>query len=199
MLEKPETTASDHAAFEALKETGVRVVELKFPVLPWEVINPLLEVEAAAAFESLTLSNADDGLRRQTANAWPNVFRAAHFTSAVDFVQCERVRRLIMEQLHAFYARADVFFAPVADEITALTNLSGHPTLALRAGFEQLRSRAISGVTEEDKSGPTHAVPDSFHLWSGLFQEGNLIAVARALEEALNPQSGWSGHRPPLG
>ena len=54
-------------------------------------------------------------------------------------------------------------------------------------------------ITEEDTSGPTHAVPDSVHLLSGLFQEGNLIAVARALEEAIDPQSGWSSHRPPLG
>jgi Asp-tRNA(Asn)/Glu-tRNA(Gln) amidotransferase A subunit family amidase len=198
MLETPETTASDRAAFEVLKSTGVNMVELKFPELPWEVINPLLEVEAAAAFESLTLSNADDGLRRQIADAWPNAFRTAHFSSAVDFVQCDRIRRLIMEQLHTFFAQADVFFAPGADEITALTNLSGHPTLALRAGFEQLQSRAIQGVTEEDTSGPTHAVPDSVHLWSGLFQEGNLIMVARALEETISQQSGWSRHRPSL-
>jgi len=198
MMEKPGTTASDHTAFEALKAIGVKLVEVKFPELPWEVMNPLLDVEAAAAFENLTHLNGDDGLRRQNANAWPNYLRIAHFTSAVDFVQCERIRRLIMEQLHTFFAQTDLFFAPDSDEINALTNLSGHPSLTLRAGFEQLRSRAIDGITEEDTSGPTHAVPDSVHLLSGLFQEGNLIAVARALEEAIDPQSGWSRHRPPL-
>lgn len=88
--------------------------------------------------------------------------------------------------------------APANDEITALTNLSGHPTLTLRAGFEQLRSRAISGVTEEDADGPLHSVPDAFHLWSGLFQEGRLIAVARALEETLGERTGWGRRRPPL-
>lgn len=199
MLERPETSATDLAAFQALKSSGVKIVEMEFPDLPWEVIGPLLEVEAAAAFENLTLSNRDDELRRQIANAWPNVFRTARFTSAVDFVQCERVRRLIMQQLHTFFAQADVFFAPAADEITALTNLSGHPTLVLRAGFEDVQTRAIHGVTEADTSGPAYQVPNSVHLWSGLFQEGKLITVARALEEAMDSQSGWSDHRPSLG
>lgn len=195
-MERPDITASDRAAYEALESTGVRLVELHLPTLPWEVIGPLLEVEAAAAFETLTLSGRDEDLRRQIADAWPNVFRAAYFHGAVDYVQCERIRRLIMQELHAVFRQVDVFFAPVDDDITALTNLSGHPTLALRAGFEPLRSRAIDGVTEDDKSGPLHSVPDAVHLWSGLFREGALIAVARAIEQALAPQAGWGAHRP---
>jgi len=198
-LEKADATASDRDAFEALKASGVNLVEVALPALPWEIIGPLLEVEAAAAFENLTLSGQDDELRRQIANAWPNVFRAAYFHGAVDFVQCERIRRLIMQELHAFFSPIDVFFAPTSDQITALTNLSGHPTLALRGGFEQLRSRAISGVTESDETGSLHSVPDSIHLWSGLFGEGSLIAVGRAVEQALGPQSGWSTKRPPSG
>jgi Asp-tRNA(Asn)/Glu-tRNA(Gln) amidotransferase A subunit family amidase len=198
MLENPETTASDRAAFEALKSSGVKLLELEFPELPWDVINPILEAESAAAFEALTLSGADDEMRRQIFDAWPNFFRISHFTSAVSLVQCDRIRRLIMEQLHAFFAQSDVFFAPFSDEINALTNLSGHPTLVLRAGFEQRPSRAIQGITEEDASGPAHAVPDSIHLWSGLFQEGNLVTLGRALEQAMSPQSGWNAHRPGL-
>lgn len=191
-FETPETTASDRRAFDLLKASGVKLVEQEFPDLPWEIINPILEAESAAAFETLTLSGGDDELRRQGFDAWPNFFRIPHFTSAVTLVQCDRIRRLIMEQLHSFFAQSDVFFAPSSDEINALTNLSGHPTLALRAGFEQRPSRAIDGVTEEDTSGPKHAVPDSIHLWSGLFQEGKLIRLGRALEEALPTQS-----RPP--
>jgi len=196
MLETPETTASDQAAFEALKASGVTLKELEFPELPWDIINPILNAEAAAAFEALTLSGADDGLRRQSFDAWPNFFRISQFAGAVSLVQCDRIRRLIMEQLHAFFAQTDVFFAPYSDELNALTNLSGHPTLALRSGFEQLPSRAINGITGEDTGGPTHAVPDSVHLWSGLFQEGKLVTVGRALEQALSSQSGWDTRRP---
>jgi len=198
-LEAAEATASDRNAFAALEASGVKLVEVALPPLPWEIIGPLLNVEAAAAFEQLTLSGQDDELRRQIANAWPNVFRAAYFNGAVDFVQCERIRRLIMQELHAFFGQVDVFFAPTSNEITALTNLSGHPTLALRGGFEQLRSRAIAGITQGDETGPLHSVPDSIHLWSGLFREGPLIALGRAVEQALAPQTGWGVRRPPSG
>jgi Asp-tRNA(Asn)/Glu-tRNA(Gln) amidotransferase A subunit family amidase len=198
-LDTEGATASDRAAFAALQNSGVRLVEMELPPLPWEVIGPLLEVEAAAAFEGLTLSNQDEELRRQIGDAWPNVFRAARFHGAVDFVQCERIRRLIMQELHAVFSQVDVFFAPADDEITALTNLSGHPALALRGGFEEARSRAIEGITEDDDIGQLHSVPNSIHLWSGLFREGSLIALARALEQALGSQSGWGTRRPPLG
>jgi len=197
-FERPDVTQSDRAAFEALKATGVQLVERPFPTLPWEVIGPILEVEAAAAFEELVLSGRDDGLRRQIANAWPNVFRSAYFHSAVDFVQCQRIRRLIMQELHGLFSQIDVFFAPFDDEITALTNLSGHPALTVRAGFEPVRSRAIDGVTDDDTSGPRQSVPDSIHLWSGLFREDVLIRLARAMEQSLAPQSGWGARRPGL-
>ncbi|MDH3926145.1 MAG: amidase, partial [Xanthomonadales bacterium] len=138
-----------------------------------------------AAFEELTLSDADDELRRQIFDAWPNYFRISHFTSAVSLLQCDRIRRRIMELLHNFFAQTDVFFAPWSDQLNALTNLTGHPTLVLRAGFEPRVSRAIQGITEEDTEGPKHDVPDSIHLWSGLFQEGKLITVGRALEAKM--------------
>jgi Asp-tRNA(Asn)/Glu-tRNA(Gln) amidotransferase A subunit family amidase len=197
MLEADETTPSDRAAFEALKASGVKLVELEFPELPGDIIYTILDVEAAAAFENLTLSGEDDELRLQVFNAWPNFFRIGHFTRAVSLVQCDRIRRQIMEQLHSFFTQSDVFFAPYTDELNALTNLSGHPTLVLPSGFEQRPSRAIGGITEEDSDGPKHSVPDSIHLWSGLFQEGNLVTVGRALEQALSQQPGW-GRRPDL-
>ena len=198
MLETEETTASDRAAFAALQTSGVKLVELELPELPWEIMFTILDAEAAAVFENLTLSGADDELRRQIFDAWPNSLRIGQFTSAVSLVQCDRIRRQIMQQLHAFFAQSDVFFAPYTDELNALTNLSGHPTLVLRSGFEQRPSRAISGITEEDTDGPKHAVPDSIHLWAGLFQEGNLVTLGRALEEALSAQSGWNARRPEL-
>jgi Asp-tRNA(Asn)/Glu-tRNA(Gln) amidotransferase A subunit family amidase len=198
MFEAPETTESDRAAFEVLKESGAQLLELEFPQLPWDVINPILEAESAAAFEALMLSGADDELRRQNFDAWPNFFRIPQFASAVSLVQCDRIRRLIMQQLHAFFAQSDVFFAPYSDALNALTNLSGHPTLVLPTGFQQLPSRAIAGITEEDTDGPTHAVPDSVHLWSSLFQEGKLVTVGHALEQALSAQLGWGTRRPDL-
>jgi Asp-tRNA(Asn)/Glu-tRNA(Gln) amidotransferase A subunit family amidase len=191
-------TASDRAAFDVLRRAGATLQERALPSLFWDAIEPVLEAEAAAAFEQLTLSGEDDVLRRQIEHAWPNSFRSAHFLGAVDFVQCQRIRRQLMQSLHEYFEEVDAFVAPSDDEITALTNLTGHPALTLPVGFEPMQSRAITGVTEADTAGPTHPVPKAMHLWSGLFREGTLISIAHAIEQALAPQVGWDVKRPVL-
>ena len=47
----------------------------------------ILNAEAAAAFDELTRSGQDDQMVRQIRRAWPNVFRAARFIPAVEYIQ----------------------------------------------------------------------------------------------------------------
>jgi len=97
---------------------------------------PILEVEAAAAFQDLTLSDEDDRLVWQEPQAWPNTFRAAHFHSAVDLVQAQRRRRLIAERMDVVFRDVDAILAPsFAGGLNLMTNFTGHPCLVLRAGF----------------------------------------------------------------
>ena len=75
----------------------------------------ILEVEAAAAFDELTRSNRDDLLVRQEQEAWPNLFRRARLIPAVEYVQANRVRTLLMQGLQEIMAQVDVFLAPASD------------------------------------------------------------------------------------
>ena len=185
----------DLAALQALRESGVAIKELQLPELPAGVIGPLLGAEAAAAFEELTLSGRDDELRRQVTNAWPNSFRSSRFFSAVDFVQCDRLRRVIMQELHAFFAQADAILSPSHDhDLSALTNLSGHPVIALRAGFEEIVTRPRYEVEESDVGTETHRIPRTVQVYGSLFDEGKIIRVAQMLEAAL----GVAAAQPPL-
>ena len=186
----------DLAALEALKGLGASVREIALPDLPVTEIMPALGVESAAAFEELTLSGRDDLLRRQIDNAWPNSFRQARFFSAVDYVQAERLRRKVMQQTHEFFSQADVIFGPsFGNPMLSLTNFTGQPSLAVRAGFEELKPRPLFGHPENDTDETLYRVPRSVSLWSNLFEEGKLITVGRALEAALSITS----QRPPLG
>jgi Asp-tRNA(Asn)/Glu-tRNA(Gln) amidotransferase A subunit family amidase len=194
-FDSPATRPADRAALEALRQIGVRVREVRLPDLPVEEIMPALNIESAAAFEELTLSGRDDRLRRQIDNAWPNSFRQARYFSAVDYVQAERLRRHVMQEMHRFFAQADVVFGPSFDTpMLSLTNFTGHPSLALRAGFEQLAPRPLFGQPESEADTPRYRVPRSVSLWSSLFEEARLIAVGRVLESAL----GVAVERPPL-
>ncbi|MDG2289439.1 MAG: hypothetical protein P8K83_06525, partial [Woeseiaceae bacterium] len=147
-------------------------------------------------FEALTLSDRDDQLRRQVNNAWPNAFRQSRYLSAVDYLQAERLRRQVMQDAHAFFDQVDVVFGPsFGTPMLNLTNYTGQPCLAMRAGFTERTPRPLFGYPENDTDQTLYRVPQSVSLWSALFQEGKLITVGRALETAL----GVADERPPLG
>lgn len=186
---------TDHAALEALRSLGATVREITLPDLPVEEIMPAINVESAAAFEELTLSGRDDLLRRQIDDAWPNAFRQSRYFSAVDYLQAERLRRKVMEDVHPFFAQVDVVFGPsFGNPMLSLTNYTGQPSLAMRAGFEEQRTRPLFGHPENDADETLYRVPRSVSLWSSLFQEGKLVTVGRALEAAL----GVAADRPRL-
>ncbi|MBC7140611.1 MAG: amidase, partial [Rhodobacteraceae bacterium] len=90
-------TEIDHAALAAVCELGLDVVEASLPDLPYGALMNTLYAEAAAAFEHLTLEGLDDTLTWQDEGAWPNTFRKARFLSAVDHVQLDRLRYLVMQ------------------------------------------------------------------------------------------------------
>ena len=187
---------TDRNALEALGRLGANVREISLPDLPIEEITPALGIESAAAFEELTLSGRDDLLRRQVNNAWPNSFRESRYFSAVDYVQADRLRRQVMQDAHAFFAQADVVFGPsFGNPMLTMTNFTGQPSIAVRAGFEEITPRPLFGHPENDTDQTLHRIPRSVSLWSNLFDEGKLITVARALEAEL----GVVGERPDLG
>lgn len=185
-FEGDEVSATDKAALKALRALGATIKEVRLPDLPVDEIMPALNVESAAAFEELTLSGGDELLRRQIDNAWPNSFRQSRYLSAVDYVQAERLRRIVMQQTHDFFAEADVIFGPSFNNpMLSLTNFTGQPSLAIRAGFENVKTRSLFNHPENDTDETLHRVPRSVSLWSGLFDEGKILLVGRALEAEL--------------
>ena len=154
--------------------------------MPVDEIMAPINIESAAAFEELTLSGRDDLLRRQIDNAWPNSFRQSRFFSAVDYVQADRLRRSLMQQTQTFFSQVDVVFGPsFGTPMLSLTNYTGQPCLTMRAGFEEITPRALFNHPENDSDETLHRIPRSITLWSGLFEEGKLIQVGRALETEL--------------
>jgi Asp-tRNA(Asn)/Glu-tRNA(Gln) amidotransferase A subunit family amidase len=191
-----ESRATDRVALEAIGQLGAEVREITLPELPVDEIMPALGVESAAAFEELTLSGRDDMLRRQVNNAWPNSFRESRYFSAVDYMQAERLRRKVMHEAQDFFSQVDVVFGPsYGNPMLSLTNFTGQPCMALRAGFEEITPRSLFDHPENDTDETLHRIPRSVSLWSNLFQEGKIVSVARALEAEL----GVAAERPQLG
>src|SRR5204863_3072993 len=126
-------------ALESVRKVGMTPVEVAIPDWPYGSLNLILFAEGAAAFEELTLSGGLNQLKVQTPDAWPNLFRQARFLSAVDFVQADRFRRAVANEMARVFSQVDLLLVPsLRDEMLTITNNTGHPSLTLRAGFVEV-------------------------------------------------------------
>jgi Asp-tRNA(Asn)/Glu-tRNA(Gln) amidotransferase A subunit family amidase len=188
-------TDVDRRALAAMRETGVTLVEISFPDLPLAALRQLVSIEAAASFSELTLSNRDDTLKWQADAAWPNSWRRTRLFPAVEMVQLERLRRRAMIAFDEIFGRVDALLGPnFAGGALVATNATGHPSLALKAGFIEAPTREMSDAPV-DAQGQKFRVPRAVSLWAGLFREDVLVALGRALEERL----GVAEEHPALG
>jgi Asp-tRNA(Asn)/Glu-tRNA(Gln) amidotransferase A subunit family amidase len=189
MKEDPATDV-DRAALDTVKSLGMMPVEAKLPDWPYDSLYLILFAEAAAAFEELTLSHKVDLLKAQVPDAWPNVFRQARFLSAVDFVQADRMRRKVAQEMARIMAEVDVLLVPsLRDEMLTITNFTGHPSLTLRAGFVEVGEARSDWAPDPahplPKFSPPRRVPHGVTLIGRLYDEGRLAEVGMALERAF--------------
>jgi Asp-tRNA(Asn)/Glu-tRNA(Gln) amidotransferase A subunit family amidase len=174
-----EWQAFDRETLSTLKKIGFDLVPMELPSrYPVGPLSSILVAEAAAAFDQLTRSGQDDKLVRQTADAWPNVFRQGQMIPAVEYLRANRIRTLVMHEMQQLMAGIDVYVSPsFAGNNLLLTNLTGHPQVVLPNGF-----RAGDGT------------PTSITFTGRLFGETELLAVARAFQDATD----FHLRRPPM-
>ena len=174
------------AALQKLQEMGVKLNPVELPKLPYRSMVPLLEAEAAAAFDELTRTGRDKLLTDQGPGDWPNSFRSARFIPAVEYIQANRARMMAMEAVSKAFEGFDVIVAPTGGQQLVATNLTGHPALILPNGFRGDDAPPVmkndKGEIEGGYGGP--ATPVSLTFLGQLYGEGKLLAFARAYQEA---------------
>ncbi|MFN7962319.1 MAG: amidase [Thermoanaerobaculia bacterium] len=165
-----ESHANDLATLRQLEAMGFTLVPIELPQdLPIGPLSVLLNAEAAAAFDDLTRSGRDDLLTRQEEQAWPNVFRLSRLIPAVEYLQANRVRTLLIARMAELMQRVDAYVAPsFGGENLLLTNLTGHPAVVLPNGFRK------------------DGTPTSITFTGRLFEEDRLLAVAMAYQQATD-------------
>ena len=174
------TSRFDKQTLRTLKRLGAELipVELENEEIPYYALSIILKAEAAAAFDELTRSNRDTLLVAQHRGAWPNYFRTARYVTAVEYIQANRIRYDLIEDYHQRLKDFDVVVTPSLRGGMQLlaTNLTGHPVVVVPNGFK-------------DSGSPT-----SISFLGNLFDEGTVLAVAAAYQEATS----FHNKRPPL-
>ncbi len=165
--DEAEWHAIDLRALETLEKLGFELVPIELPKMPVSALSFILSAEAGAAFDELTRDGRDDELVRQVENAWPNAFRQSRMIPAVEYIQANRVRTLVMREMEALMGRVDAYVSPTfAGGNLLLTNLTGHPQVVLPNGFR------------------SDGTPTSITFTGRLFGEADLLAVAKAYQDA---------------
>ncbi len=183
-------TEVDRSSLETVRKLGMVPMEVSIPDWPYDCLNLILFAEGAAAFEEITLSGEINQLKAQVPDAWPNIFREARFLSAVDFVQADRFRRKIAEEMARVFSEVDLLLVPsLRDEMLTLTNFTGHPSLTLRAGFIEVAKARSDWAPDPNNPMPTFSpprrVPHGVTLIGRLFDEGTVAKAGMALEHAF--------------
>jgi len=152
-----------------LERLGVKLVPIELPKYPIGDLSIILNAECAAAFDELVRTGREDLLVRQTRDAWPNFFRTARFIPAVEYIQANRIRYLIIQEMTKIFDKVDLYLAPSLEgDNLLLTNLTGHPCVSLPNGFS-------------DKGTPV-----SVSLIGNLFDEAKLLAVCKKIQDATD-------------
>lgn len=164
---------NDSLTIEEMKKLGAVLVPIKLPNLPVNDISFILDAEAGASFDVITRNGKVDLLARQGKDNWPNIFRASRFIPAVEYVNANRVRYLLIQEMEKMFDenKIDLYLAPSDEGDNSLvTNLTGHPLVVVPNGFH-------NGLH-----------PTSITFVGRLFDEGKILAVAKAYQDATGYQ-----------
>ena len=165
--EDKEDKKNNEAALEILRSLGIELITFDLPDFPAYSLSFILTVEAAAAFDELTRADRDDLLVRQTRGAWPNSFRQARLIPAVEYIQANRLRMLLMREMAQKMKEIDVYIVPRRGGANLLmTNLTGHPAVVVPNGHNE-------------KGSPTR-----ISFIGNLFEEAKALRVAKAFQDA---------------
>ena len=166
-----DTTRSEWKVLADLKKQGVQLIPVEFPdekAYPFNIMDVVIGAECAAQFDEMTRKNIDDQLTRQTKYDWPNQFRTARFVPAVEYINAQRHRYVLMQKVNEVVSQYDAIICPSrgGGNQSAITNLTGHPVVCVPTGLD-----AKSGL------------PTGISFVGKLYDEGTLLRIAQFYQD----------------
>ena len=161
---------NDARTIALFKSFGLDLIPVSLPDnIPVNALSIILNAEAAAAFDELTITNRDSLLVRQIKNSWPNEFREARFIPAVEYINANRIRYALIQEVNAALKDYDAILTPTFGGTQVLmTNLTGHPCVVIPNGLDKNNR------------------PTSFSIIGNLFEEEKILRLAMKYQEETN-------------
>lgn len=168
-IEKDTTDTGDNLrhALKVLKEMGIEPIEVELPEdVPYRGFDIILRAEAGAFFDELVRSGEVDLMVEQDQRSRANSLRQSRFIPAVEYLQANRQRQVLMQKMEDLMKDYDVLISPSFgnDQLLA-TNLTGHPVIAIPTGLDK-------------KNHPT-----SMTFVGKLYDEASILLLAKAFQD----------------
>ena len=162
--------ANNLQALEVFFKMGYELDSIELPKdIPYDGFDVILRAEAGAFFDELVRSGDVDKMVQQDQRSRANSLRQARFIPAVEYIQANRHRNILIEKFHRLISQYDVIIAPTfGGKQLLLTNLTGHPSICIPNGFDE-------------KGRPT-----SITLVGNLYDESSIINLAIAFQKATD-------------
>lgn len=168
-FDKDSTQAGNNnrAALQVFRELGIPLAEESLPdSFPYSAFDIILRAESGAFFDDLIRSGQVDRLEEQHEGSRANSLRQARFIPAPEYLQANRHRKQLQEAMNQLMQHYDVLIVPpTGSEQNLLSNLTGHPALALPTGLDQ-RGR-----------------PSSITLLGNLYDEATILELGHAFQQ----------------
>jgi Asp-tRNA(Asn)/Glu-tRNA(Gln) amidotransferase A subunit family amidase len=198
---------NDEQVLETVKALGVTPEPFSLPVMPVAVTGGILGAESGASFDEFVRSGRDKDL---TNKGRSNGMRQSRLVPAVEYLQTQRVRAMIMRQFAATVSKFDVYIAPYIDMRAGGAGRTGGAGEAGRTGGAG-RAGGPSGSSGSGRAGapspsairdhfqvanlcgyPAVSVPNGFTaegrptsitFLGRLYAEAEMLALARVYQE----------------
>ena len=162
-----DTGDNNRVMLEAIRKMGIELIEAEMPKsLSRKAYDVILRAEAGAFFDELVLTGGDKSMVQQESFSRANSLRQSRFIPAVEYIQANRHRRLLIEDFHQVISQYDVILTPTfGGSQLGVTNLTGHPVLAIPSGFDETNH------------------PTSISILGNLFDEEKILLLGDAIQQ----------------
>ena len=168
-IEKDTTVSGDNLrnALKSLEALGIQPTPVEMPeAVPYRGFDIILRAEAGAFFDELVRSGEVDIMVEQDQRSRANSLRQSRFIPAVEYIQANRQRQVLIQKMQDVMKDYDVLISPTFGNNQLLaTNLTGHPVIAVPTGLD-------------DENHPT-----SMTFVGNLYDEASILLLAKAFQD----------------
>ncbi|APQ16977.1 amidase [Maribacter hydrothermalis] len=154
-------------ALKTFKEMGLTLNEVELPEdVPYSSFDVILRAEAGAFFDDMVRAEEVDKMVEQDQRSRANSLRQARFIPAVEYLQANRHRQVLIEKMQTIMKDYDVLISPTfGNRQLIITNLTGHPVIAIPTGLDKEKH------------------PTSITLVGNIYDEASILLLAKAFQD----------------